>query len=533
MDKHEERYMWLALGVVIVGTFMAILDSSIVNVAIPRMMTIFGATTHEIQWVLTGYMLTMAIIIPLTGYLTDRYGSKRVYIFALTVFTIGSALCGVAWSTETMVGARVIQAIGGGMIMPVGMSMIFIMIPKEKRGFALGIWGIAAMAAPAIGPTLSGYIIQYLNWRLIFTINIPVGIIGVTLAILYLKDTGKLIRKEFDFMGAITSAICLYTLLLALSKGSDKGWNSPYIIGLFVTSVICLGLFIYIELNHREPLLELRIFKTFTFTLSIVLSSITTIAMFGVVFLMPLYMQNLRGYSPMQTGIMMLPSALVTGMMMPISGKIYDKYGAKWVTLVGIIVLVICTWQLSKLTLETPYITIVLVLTLRGFGMGLSMMPSQTAGMNDIPQRLVARATALNTTIRQVAGSIGIAILSTILQNRSIFHGVRFGENINLGSPQLVAAQMAMQRTLLQHGINPALSKNGLFTQLGGVLKNQVMMASMSDTFLIATFIAMGGIPLALLLKRKHYEIRKIRRYEKIEDITLKEIKLEIEAEII
>jgi EmrB/QacA subfamily drug resistance transporter len=535
LDKHEERYMWLALGVVIVGTFMAILDSSIVNVAIPKMMTIFGAATDQIQWVITGYMLTMAIVIPLTGYLTDRYGSKRVYIFALTAFTIGSALCGFASSTETMIAARVIQAIGGGMIMPVGMSMIFVMIPIEKRGFALGIWGISAMAAPAIGPTLSGYIIQYLNWRLIFTINIPVGIIGVTSAILYLKNTGELHKKSFDFMGAITSAAGLYTLLLALSNGIEKGWTSPYIVGLFVMSVVCLSLFIYIELKHKEPLLDLRIFKTFTFTLSIILSSITTIAMFGVVFLMPLYMQNLRGYSPMQTGIMMLPSAMATGIMMPISGRIYDKYGAKWVTLVGITLLVVCTYQLSKLTLDTNYYKVVFILTIRGFGMGLSMMPSQTAGMNDIPKELVARATALNTTIRQVAGSIGIAVLTTILQHRSIFHGARFGENMNLTSPELIKAQIAMQSTLMKHGISPTVAKLGLFSELKDMITKQITMAGMSDTFLIATFIACTGIPLALLLKKKSIKIEEEKHKEEpIEEILdMEEFKLEVEAEII
>lgn len=507
MNKSEERYIRIALGVIIVGTFMAVLDSSIVNVAIPKMMTIFGASTEAIEWVLTGYMITMAIVIPLTGYLTDRFGSKRVYIFALSVFTIGSGLCGLATSTETMVAARVIQAIGGGMIMPVGMSMIYMIVPKEKRGFAIGIWGIAAMAAPAIGPTLSGYIIQYLNWRIIFTLNIPIGIVGVTLAVLYLKDTGEHHKRTFDFLGAITSGVCLYTLLLALSEGNQRGWESPYIVGLFITSIICLFLFINIELSSAEPLLELRVFKYFSFTLSVCISSITAIAMFGVVFLIPLYLQNLRGYTPVQTGIMMLPAALVTGIMMPFSGRIFDKHGARWVTLIGICLLAICTWQLTKLTLETSYITVVLVLALRGLGMGLSSMPSQTAGMNDIPQELVARATAINTTIRQVAGSLGIAILTTILARRTAFHGVIFGENINLAAPKLQEAQRVMQNTLMQHGINPGATKTGLYTELSSMLTKQTVMAAMNDTFLIATLIVIVGIPLSLLLRSKKLKI--------------------------
>lgn len=503
MEKHDERYMWLSLSVIVVGTFMAILDSSIVNVAIPKMMTIFGAATDQIEWVMIGYMLTMSIVIPLTGFLTDRFGGKNIYIFALIVFTIGSGLCGLATSTNTMIAARVVQAIGGGMIMPVGMTMLMQNVPLEKRGLALGVWGIAAMAAPAIGPTLSGYIVEYMNWRLIFTINLPVGVIGVTLAVLMLKPSPKSLGKRFDIFGALTSTVGLYTLLLGLDKASSKGWTSPYIVGLLVIAFLSLVGFVIIELNHPEPLLDLRVTKNFPFTLSLIISTVTTIAMFGAIFLMPIYMQNLRGYSPMQSGMMMLPQAIVTGIMMPISGKLFDRYGAKWLTIIGLSVVSVCTFMLSKLTLDTSFNTVMLIMAVRGFGNGLAMMPMQTAGMNSVPQNMMSRATALSTTIRQVSGSLGIAILTTILQTRQAFHQVIIGQSVNLHSPTFIKAGALIQGALSMKGIGAATAKGFTMMQVFGQVMKSATMIGMNDTFLVATIISVAGVPISLFIKNK------------------------------
>lgn len=508
MNKHEERYMWLALGVVIIGTFMAILDSSIVNVAIPTMMTIFGASTSQIEWVLTGYMLTMGVVIPLTGYLSDSFGYKKIYIFALALFTIGSGLCGIAWSTESMIAARVIQAVGGGMIMPVGMSMTFKIVPMEKRGVALGIWGISAMAAPAIGPTLSGYIVQYMNWRLIFMVNIPVGIIGVTLASIILRETPRVANLKFDFWGSLTSALGLFTLLLGLSKASEKGWSSGYIIGMLSVSLVCLIAFVIIELSHSDPLIDLRILKIFPFTLSLIIGQITTIGLFGGVFLVPLYMQNLRGYTAMQTGMLMFPSAVATGLMMPISGKLFDKFGAKWVSIIGLSVLTVTTFMLGQLTLDTPYNTVMLLMTFRGIGMGLCMMPMQTAGMNSVPPKLVGRASALNNTIRQASGSLGIAILTTVLQHRQAFHTARYAEIINLSSPQVVQSQTAIQAQLAQQGLNTVTAKMGALMQVYSSLMKNAFVSGLNDTFMVAAAICAVGVPLAFFIKKTSKPVR-------------------------
>ena len=338
-SNNEALGSWLALGVVIIGTFMSILDSSIVNIALPKMMAVFGMPLDDAKWILTSYTLALGAIIPLTGYLQDIFGSKRIYMFALAMFTLGSLLCGFAWSGSTMIAFRVIQAIGGGMIMPVGMSIIYTVFPREKIGLALGFWGIAAMAAPAIGPTLGGYIIEKADWRLIFNVNVPIGIIGVILAGIILKGTEKKPFKSFDIIGFISSTVGIVSILYVLGEGSTIDWTkieNPILMTLGCLSIL---LFIINELTHPNPLLDLRIFKLYDFTISQIITSILSLAMMGGMYILPLFLQNVRGYTAMETGLILLPGALVMGVMMPISGNLFDKIGAKALVIPGLIIL--------------------------------------------------------------------------------------------------------------------------------------------------------------------------------------------------
>lgn len=504
MDKNEERYIWIALGVVIVGTFMSILDTSIVNVAIPKMMKVFNSSTSQIEWVVTGYMLTMSVIIPFTGYLGDKFGMKKLYIFALSVFTVGSALCGLAGNVEFMIAARIVQAIGGGMIMPVGMAMIYQLVPKEKRGFALGIWGISIMVAPAIGPTLSGYIVEYLDWRIIFTINIPVGIIGIALALIMLRETEIKQDKKFDYFGAIACAIGLFTLLLGLNQGNSKGWTSIYEIILFIIAAVALIFFVFIELKVREPLIDLKMLKIFPFSLSLCISSIVTLGMYGALFLIPIYVQNIRGYTPMQSGLISLPSAVLTGIMMLISGKIFDKFGGKWITVIGTVILASASFELSKLSLDTSYMTIVIIMILRGLGMGMATMTVQTFGMNAVPKHLISRATALNNTMKQISSSFGIAILTMLIQRREAFYTLRYAESFNLSSQEVIKAQDAFVSAASQHGLNQAAANSAFLAQIRSKL---ITVAGINDALLVTTFICLAAVPLALLINDKRDKV--------------------------
>jgi len=317
-----------ALLTMIIGAFMAILDGSIVNVALPRMMAIFGSAADQIHWALTGYMLATGVVIPITGYLSDRFGGKKIYILSLAAFTAGSALCSLAWSNNSLVVARVIQAVGGGMMMPVSMAMIYYIVPREKIGMALGIWGVTAMAAPSIGPALGGYLVDNFSWQWIFTINIPIGIAAVFLSMAVLKETPLKSGLKADFPGIILCAAGCFALLLALSEGQDQGWTSLYIVNLFIFSGFTLALFVIWELITDQPMLDIRLLKNITFAASLVCVSIAIIGLFSAIFLIPLFVRNVQGLTPLQTGLLMMPAALASGIMMPISGRLFDEIGA-------------------------------------------------------------------------------------------------------------------------------------------------------------------------------------------------------------
>lgn len=420
--KDRKIEQWLALFVVIIGTFMSILDSSIVNIAIPKMMAVFGVSLDEVKWILTSYTLALGSIIPLTGFLADIFGNKRIYIFALSMFTVGSLLCGFAWSNTSMIIFRVIQAIGGGMIMPIGMSIIYQTFPQEERGLALGFWGIASMAAPTIGPTLGGYIIEHLDWRLIFNINIPIGIVGVVLAWIILKDSPMKKIKNFDYLGFVSSTVGMVSILYVLGEGSTIDWSDSKNAILMTIGILSLIFFIVNELTHENPLLELRVLKIPEFSLSQGITCVLTFALMGGTYVLPLFLQNMRGYTPMQTGMILFPSAIAVGFMMPVSGALFDKIGAKPVVVPGMILLGIASYLLlGKINMDSSANAITWMLTLRGFGLGLAMMPISTAGMNAVPTALITRASALSNTIRQISGALSITIMTTLIQNQLNF----------------------------------------------------------------------------------------------------------------
>lgn len=496
----EAAYKWWALGVVIIGGFMSILDTSIVNIAIPKMMAVFSVDTDQAEWILTAYMLTMGVIQPATGYLCDVFGTRRMYIFSLMVFTLGSALCGIAWSNESMIAFRVIQALGGGLIIPVTMSLVYQVFAPAERNMAMGIWGISAMVAPAVGPTLSGYFVEYWDWRLIFTINIPVGIIGLILAVLVLKEADISRGHKFDYGGFVTSALGLFCLLLALSEGTSEGWDSAYILALFYVAAASLSLFVYIELTQDNPLLDLRLFTDWNFTFSTIVSFIGTIGLYGGIFLIPLFLENFRGNTAMQTGLLLFPSAIMAGLMMPVAGKLADRYGAKPVVVFGLAVLTIATFPLTHLDMDTSDHMIMFIMACRGVGLGLFMMPVTVLGMNTVPFAKINRASSLNNAIRQISGSMGIAMLTTVMQHRQIIHLQQIAENINQAS-QPVLGMLGYMEKLFVHQGSVGIANRQALALLSGVAQKQSFIFAFDDTFLFLCLICSVAVLSAFLLK--------------------------------
>ncbi|WP_430626141.1 DHA2 family efflux MFS transporter permease subunit [Sulfobacillus thermotolerans] len=321
-EPANSRHWGVALAVLILGGFMAILDTSIVNIAIPKLESVFSVDTAEVQWVVTIYMLTLGVVVPLAGYLGERFGYRTIYVISLIVFTIGSALSGLSWSLGVLTVFRVLQALGGGLIMPITMAMVYRIVPRDRIGTAMGFWGLGIIVAPAIGPTLGGWLVEYINWRLIFYINVPIGIIGVLLALAYVPKFPSRHMGTFDLMGFILSASGLFGLLLALSEGQTWGWGSEPIILLLVGSVFLLILFSLWELSVEHPLLDLRVFSRGSFTMANLLVVVITVSMYSGLFYVPLFLQTVVGYGALETGLMMMPAALASAIMMPISGRL-------------------------------------------------------------------------------------------------------------------------------------------------------------------------------------------------------------------
>ena len=503
-SNNEALGSWLALGVVIIGTFMSILDSSIVNIALPKMMAVFGMPLDDAKWILTAYTLALGAIIPLTGYLQDIFGAKRIYIFALAMFTLGSLLCGFAWSGSTMIAFRVIQAIGGGMIMPVGMSIIYTVFPREKIGLALGFWGIAAMAAPAIGPTLGGYIIEKADWRLIFNVNVPIGIIGVILAGIILKGTEKKPFKSFDMIGFISSTVGIVSVLYVLGEGSSIDWTKIENPILMTIGCLSLLLFIINELTHPDPLLDLRIFKLYDFTISQIITSILSLAMMGGMYILPLFLQNVRGYTPMEAGLIMLPGALVMGVMMPISGNLFDKIGAKALVIPGLIILAVSSYELSTaINMNSSKGTIIFINCIRSVGIGLSMMPISTMGMNAVPTALVGKASALSNTIRQIAGSLSITIMSTIMQGQIDHNYSKLSEQISVYNKTSNDTISVLTKLYMHSGQPQKTAQGSAISQLAKMIQGQATVDAMAYSIAVSSLIVFVAIILALSMRTR------------------------------
>ncbi|MDR3585992.1 MAG: DHA2 family efflux MFS transporter permease subunit [Desulfosporosinus sp.] len=484
---------------VILGVFMAVLDSSVVNVAIPKMMAVYATDQSTIEWVITAYSLTVGMFTPISGYLGDRFGAKRMYVFALVIFVVGSGLCGAAWSASALIVFRVMQALGGALLMPISMTILFSLSKPERRGLIMGIWGIAIMFAPAFGPTLSGYIVQNLNFRLIFYINVPIGIINIVMARAYIPELQAKEAGKFDLPGFITCVIGFFCLLYGLSDAPTSGWSSIKIISLFVAAIVFLALFVVFELTSENPMVELRLFKIRPFLASNIAVSVMSIAMMGALFLLPVFLQNGMGFSPMQTGLLTMPGALVTAALMPISGALFDKVGARPLAIAGFIVMLIGSLMLVNLNFNWTYSAIVIVYVIRSAGMGLTMMPLSTAGMNSVPPALVNRASALQNTLRNVAGSVGVAILGTAMTTHANLSFATYMQHVSVQSLQQISAY---GRTPSVYGV----SSPGDMMQLMGVFKQLAFQNGVREALIVAVIVTVIALISSLFVgkKQKH-----------------------------
>ncbi|MEK5521524.1 DHA2 family efflux MFS transporter permease subunit [Heyndrickxia sporothermodurans] len=415
----QKKPPYLMLAILFIGAFVSFLNNSLLNVALPSIMVDLKIKDYStVQWLATGYMLVSGVLIPASAFLITRFSNRNLFITAMAIFTLGTATAAFAPNFSVLLAGRMIQAAGSSVMGPLLMNIMLVSFPREKRGTAMGVFGLVMITAPAIGPTLSGYIVEYYDWRLLFKMILPLAIISLLLAIWKMKNVMDQNKKAtVDFFSIILSTLGFGGLLYGFSSASSDGWTDSLVLTTLIVGAIALVAFIIRQLKLKEPLLDLRAYKYPMFTLASIIAIVNAVAMFSGMILTPAYVQSVRGISPLDSGLMMLPGAIIMGIMSPITGKLFDKFGPRILAVVGLIVTAVSTYMLANLQIDSSYSYIILVYTLRMFGMSMVMMPIMTNGLNQLPNRLNPHGTAINNTAQQVSGSIGTAVLVTIMNS--------------------------------------------------------------------------------------------------------------------
>ncbi len=412
----EENRKWWTLGAVAFGLFMIMLDNTVVFVALSSIQSDLKISQSELEWVVSGYALTFAVLMLTGGKLADLYGRRRIFIVGLAIFTASSLACGLATGASFLIGARVVQGVGAALMNPATLSIIVATFPPRQRGTAIGIWvGVSAMAL-AIGPLIGGILTEQINWSWIFFINVPVGIAGIIVSRLFIDETrDESEEQRLDLPGLISSAVGLFGLTYALIEGNNYGWSSSRILAGFALAALGLATFVLLEHRQRVPMLDLSLFKNSTFAGANVTMLLVALAMFGVFFFNSLYLGQVLGYSPIQTGATFLPLTVLIVFVAPLAGRFSDKIGSRWLMGAGLVLLSASLLSFSTLGVNSNFWDILPGLILGGFGMSLAMTPTTAAAMGSVPVDKAGVGSAVLNSMRQVGGSLGIALMGAIV----------------------------------------------------------------------------------------------------------------------
>ena len=503
----NQRDKWMVTLTVMTGTFMAAIDGSIVNVALPHMRGNFGATVEEITWVVTGYILANVIIMPLIAFLSSRFGRKRMYQFCVFLFVLSSMFCGMARNLSAMVFFRIIQGIGGGALIPIAQSILRETFPPEEQGMAMGIFGMGIMLGPALGPTFGGWLTDNFSWPWIFYINVPVGILNMTMVHRNISDPPYLKREsgKVDFLGLGLMVLGLSMLQLMLEKGESLNWfQSRSIINLALLSGVGLALFIWRELVVAKPMVDLKILRNRNFAVGTALSSVIGMALFGSLFLLPLFLQELLGYTAFYSGIALIPRSIAMLITMPFAGRLYNRLGPRVLIGLGMTIAFLSFLQFSRLSLTIGMKDIFFSQFFQGVGMGMVFVAMSTVALSSVAKPKMQAATGLYNVVRQIFGSIGIAIFATQLDRAGVAGHARLVERLTPFRNTSVAYTQRLQGALLSSGLDPATAHAKSLKILNLIVTRQAMMISFNHAFLLAACLFLFSLPLIFLLKPKH-----------------------------
>lgn len=417
-DIHGKVYNKSLLMIAMMfGSFVSILNQTLLSTALPQIMKYFQISASTGQWLTTAFMLVNAIMIPLTALLLEKFSTKKLFIFSMLMFGVGTIICAFSTTFELLLIGRIVQAVGAGILAPLVSTVLLWIYPPEKRGSAMGLYGLVICFAPAIGPTLAGLIIDKWNWNHLFYIIIPIAVLDIILAFLFMKDVLPIKNPKIDILSIILSSAGFGAMLFGFSNAGNKGWTDTGVIVSIVVGTILSALFVGRQLAMENPMLELRVFKSETFTLTTVIGCVLNISSVGASIIVPIFLQSILGNSAFKSGLVPLPGALIMAVMMLVSGRLFDKIGVKKLAIPGIILLALSTVPFTNLHRETSLMFITVVYAIRYIGIALVIMPLQTDGMNDLPKKLLPHGSAVVNMAKQVAGSLGAAVLITVMSN--------------------------------------------------------------------------------------------------------------------
>ena len=443
------EYKWQAAIVVAIGLFMGVLDVTIVSVALPQMQAYFHTDRDTITWVATAYLLAQAVVIPVTGLVSDRFGTKNVYLTALAIFTVGSALCAVAPTEQWLIAFRVLQGIGGGALFPVAFAIIFRVFPPTERGGASALIGVPVLLAPAFGPTIGGFFTQTWDWRAIFLINLPVGVLAFIgcLRVLHsgareraesgldAPDGQPIARQRFDAVGLALSMVGFTALLYGISEAAVTSWTDQKVVFSLVVGAVLLVAFVFNELRVSDPVMDVRLFRIYSFTVANVLTWVVSGFLFGSLYLLPIFFQNVQNYSPLQSGEFVIVQGLGAAVATLIAGRLYNRVGPRTLVAVGFALVTIGTFAFTQLDVNTTWQSLQIWLLIRGLGLGLTNIPLQTLAVSAISNRAMARASSLINVTRQVFGAVGITALTTVFVQQTKDKATSLAAQYTSGSP--------------------------------------------------------------------------------------------------
>lgn len=500
MRKQPNKY--LVLFTVSLGTILSMYVTSSLDVALSNIMNAFGFTMDNVTWVLLSYMIPYGATLPIMGKFGDQFGRKKMYISGLVVFTVSTMMVGLSWSRSTVIFFRMIQGLGAAMFFPNAMTLVADAFPPNERGQAMGMWGALAASGAVLGPVIGGYIVEYVNWRMLFNSIVPISALGILLGITVLQESDtKISSRKIDYWGGILLVLSLSCLIIALNRGSKEGWTSSYILSLFIVMFFSMAAFIYVENRIDDPLVDLSLFKNSTFTAANVVGFLTFMALNGGLFLIPFFLRNILGYTPIHAGISLMPLVVCMILLAPVGGKLADKAGGKTPTMLGMLILSIALYSFHTMSAETAYSFIAIRLIFMGIGLALTMSPLSNAAMSTLPKEKTGVGSGVHNLFKNVGGSVGIAILGTMLDQRQIFHTQILSNYLTTSSSVAQKFLFSLQSGFVHSGMYSAQAYTAALSTLAGIVAKQAAVMAYDDVFRIAALLAGVGVIAAMFIR--------------------------------